>query len=104
MHSVGEIKCLKITGITKFWDIHKEKTISLRLLMGDVISGLYESGIPIVFGVFGRRDSVEINIGTYGYRDFSTDTNLEIIKTSLQSPFQGIEIEQQPPEYLKTIL
>lgn len=104
MYGVGEIKCLKITGITKFWDIHKENAISLRFLMEDVISGLYESAIPIVFGVFGRRDSVEINLGTYDHSDYSTDANLEIIKTSLQSPFQGIEIEQQHPGYLKDII
>ena len=96
-----EVSFLKINGISNFWELHKEKIISLRLFMEDIISGLFEGSIPLLFVIFGKVDKVEIIIGTFADEGHTAKNNLEIIKTSFKSSFQGIDIEEQSSEYLK---
>jgi hypothetical protein len=98
---IREARFIKINEISNFWELHEKKITSLRLFMEDIISGLYEGNIPLIFAIFGKVDKVEIVIGSYARKNQSVEDNLEIIKTSLKSSFQGIGLEEQAPDYLK---
>lgn len=98
---LGEVRFLRVNGISNFWESYKEKFIPLRIFMKDIISGLYEGGIPLIFAVLGRADKVEIIMGTYTDGGHPVEDNLETIKISLKSSFQGIDLEEQAPEYVR---
>ena len=102
--SLGEPSLLRIQGMSNFWELRDEKIISLRLFMEDIISGLYLAELPLVFAVFGRSGKVDILMGTAPVEAQDVETSRTIIKTSLQSSFQGIELEEQPLGYLKRSL
>ncbi len=95
-----EVRFLKISGISNFWELDKGKIISLRLFMQDILSGLYEGGIPLIFAIFGRTDKVEILLGTHGDGNRAED-GLGTIRTALKSSFQGIELKEESRESLK---
>ena len=101
---LGASSLLKIKGMSNFWELREEKIVSLRLFMEDIISGLHEAGIPLIFAIFGGLEKVEIVMGTATQAAQEAENGLKIIKTSLQSSFQGIELEEQPPNYLKSLL
>jgi hypothetical protein len=94
-----ETRFLRIDAISSFWELYKEKVVSLRSFMEDIISGFYEENIPLIFAILGKADKTEILIGTYVDNNHPQN-NLETIKTSLKSSFQGIEVSEQEPRYL----
>jgi hypothetical protein len=101
---LGASSLLKIKGMSNFWELRDEKIVSLRLFMEDIMSGLHEAGIPLIFAIFGRTENVDIVMGTAAEGAQDAETGLKIIKTSLQGSFQGIELEEQPEDYLKSSL
>jgi Helicase HerA, central domain len=98
---LGTSSLLKIRGMSNFWEMRDEKIVSLRLFMEDIISGLHEAGIPLIFAIFGGVEKVDIVMGTVAPTTQDADNGLRIIKTSLQGSFQGIELEEQSQDYLK---
>jgi hypothetical protein len=96
-----DVLFLKVNSLADFWESSYGKIITPGVFMEDIISGLYEEGIPLVFAIFAGKDRVEVLIGTYGAGDVSAKDNLAIVQTSLLSSFQGIEMEVQPAETLK---
>jgi hypothetical protein len=97
---VGETRFVKICGIASSWVLSDGKGMSLRLFMEDIISGLYEGNIPLIFGIFGMKDKVEVTIGTFSGDGRQAEKNLEIIKTSLAASFEGIELQEQTADYV----
>jgi hypothetical protein len=98
---LGEPSLLKIQGMANFWELKDENVLSLRLFMEDIISGLYLAELPLAFGVFGRSGKVDILMGTLPVGSRDAEECRRIIKTSLQSSFQGIELEELQSGYLK---
>ena len=68
--------------------------ISLRVFVEDVISGLYEQNMPLIFSILGKSNKIEILVGTFASDDRSAQNNLEIIRTSLTGSFQGIDLQE----------
>ncbi len=97
---VGETRFVRICGIASSWVSSQGKEASLRTLMEDIISGLYEGNTPLIFGVFGMKDRVEVAIGTFSDTGLQAEKNLEVIKTSLAASFQGIELQEQSANYV----
>lgn len=97
----GSSQFLKITSLANFWESQRGRVATLRLFMEDIISGLSEENIPLAFAIFGSKDRIDVLIGTYEANGRSEADNLEIIKTTLQSSFPGIELDEQPPEILR---
>ncbi|MDF9797101.1 hypothetical protein OKW21_002364 [Catalinimonas alkaloidigena] len=98
--ALEDVQLLKVNSLTDFWISSYGKNITPRLFMEDILAGLYEEGIPLVFAIFASKDRVEVLIGTYGAGKVSANDNLAIVQTSLLSSFQGIEMEVQPAEAL----
>ena len=90
---VGRTSFLKIKGLANFWESGQNQAFTLRFLMEDLLSGLYESHIPIIFSVLGGKKDVEVLIGTFSHDIIMLKNNLEILKSSLTSSFHGIELE-----------
>lgn len=101
---LGEPSLLRIKGMANFWELKDEKIISLRLFMEDILSGLYLAELPLIFGIFGRSGKVDILMGTVPVESQDAEECRKLIKTSLQSSFQGIELEEQQLGYLKNTL
>lgn len=99
-----EIRFLRINSISNFWEMYKEKVVSLRFFMEDIISGFYEENIPLIFAIFGKADRVEILVGTYAGGGYPAQNNIETVRTSLKSSFQGIDIQEEAPENLKNTI
>jgi len=99
--TLGEARSLRISGISNFWESQKGKIITLRLFMEDIISGLYEGSIPLIFAIFTKADKVEVIMGTYAEGSDLAENNLETMRTSLKSSFQGIDLEEQTPGYFR---
>jgi hypothetical protein len=99
---------LKITGISKFWETEKEKAVPLRRFMEEIISGLHEAQAPFIFSIFGKPDRTELYFGTYPTGDpQSTSGNfadLDTIKDTLKSVFQGISWADTPTEDVQKII
>lgn len=98
---IGDTRLLKVKGISNFWDYREEKASSVRIFMEDVVSGFYEAGVPLIFGVFSKVDKVDILIGTCSIGPRSAEENLQIVRNSIRSSFQGIEFQELTPDYLK---
>ena len=94
------IKLSRIKGITNFWEVDKNKNISLKQIFESVLSGFCESIIPVVFGIFGSEDEIEIIFGSYANTNEYAQQNLNTFKTSLQASLQGIKTDKLPDEYL----
>ena len=101
---LGASSFLKIKGMSSFWELREEKIVPLRLFMEDILSGLHEAGIPLIFAIFGKLEKVDIVMGTATQTAQDAENGLKIIKTSLQGSFQGIELEEQSQDYLKSNL
>jgi len=106
--SPTNIKFLKITGISKFWDADKEKVVPLRRFMEEILSGLHEGQIPLIFAIFGRRDKTELFFGRYASGTPSGNPSqrpsLETIEDVLKSAFQGISYEECSAEYVQKMM
>lgn len=94
----SNLQFLKITGMTRFWDIDKQRIIPLRRLMEEVFSGFHEGQIPLIFAIFGRSDKTELFFGTYNSPQVSGEplktVDMEMIKDTVKSAFQGISFEK----------
>jgi len=93
---LGIDSLLKVKGLSSFWELSDEKVASLRLFMEDIISGLHEAEIPLIFGIFGGAEKVELVIGTTTGDSPNEESHIRIVKTSLKASFQGIDLEDQP--------
>lgn len=98
---LGEVRFLRIHKISSFWELYKEIFMPLRMYMEDIISGLHEGNIPLLFAIIGEKNKVEISIGTFTEEGRPVESHLKTIKTALKSSFQGIEFEEQASDYLK---
>jgi len=92
---------LKISGIAKFWETKEGKVGPLRGFMEDIFSGLFEGRIPLIFSIFGTKDSIEIFMGTFGSESQNDAVNLEAVRTSLKGAFRGITLEESGAEYIQ---
>ena len=75
-----------------------DKTIPLRRLMEDLLCGLSESHIPIIYTIIGKSDRIDLYIGTYQYESGSNAANLETIKALLIGSFPGLIIQDVDQE------
>ena len=101
---LGEVRLLKILGLANFWEMSEGRTDTLRVLMEDLISGLHEAGIPLIFGVFGKLDRIEITLGTFSDEGRNAEDNLKTLKTVVRGSFHGVEVEDYAPDYLRNRL
>ena len=97
---LGNTDFLRIRGLASFWELKQRDIFTLRLLMEDIISGLYESNVPFIFSVLGTENDVEIIMGVYCDAK-PTDSNMNILTSALTNSFHGVEIESLPSDYLQ---
>jgi hypothetical protein len=86
------IRFLKIKSVSNFWESLYGKQLAPHVFMEDILSGLCEENIPLVFAIIGDTDEIEVLVGSFADTEEKTIHHLKLIKTSLQSTFQGIEI------------
>lgn len=76
---LGDTGFVRIRGLASFWELKQRDIFTLRLLMEDIISGLYESSVSFIFSIIGTKNDVELVM------ESSTKPNLLITtSTSLQ--------------------
>jgi len=93
------ISFVKISGISRSWEQYKEKIVSLRYLMEDVIAGLYGEKIPLIYLIINEPSKVNLFIGTYQIKchdeALHTRENLSTLITTLQSAYPGIDLQKE---------
>jgi hypothetical protein len=72
--------------------------------MEDLISGLNESKIPVLFSVFGDKFGLEIIFGTFTYNSLNASKSGEVLKICLKSSFHGLELKSIDRNYLRSKL
>ncbi|WP_440952662.1 ATP-binding protein [Methanococcoides sp. FTZ1] len=89
------VRILKIFGLTDFWKIRENQTKTIQSLMAYLLSGLHEGNIPVIFGIFGRSDNIEIIMGTFGNDVSRVERDILTLKRSLNAFFEGISIKSE---------
>ena len=97
---LGSTGFVRIRGLASFWELKQRDIFTLRLLMEDIISGLYESSVPFIFSIIGTKNDVEIIMGVFNETK-PVDNNLNILTSALTNSFHGIEIVKLPNNYLQ---
>jgi hypothetical protein len=90
--SLGALRLFHVKGLPKFWGERRQDSISISLVTEDLVSGLFESGVPVVFSAFGKDGGLEIVYGTFSEDGSSLNVNAEILKTCLESSFHGLDL------------
>lgn len=94
------LQLFHVKGLPNFWGEQKEESITIGLVMEDLISGLFESRIPLYFSAFGKMGGLEIVYGTFADDNSALNNYAEILKTSLESSFHGLELDSIKEDYL----
>ncbi|WP_156146036.1 ATP-binding protein [Methanococcoides methylutens] len=89
------VRILKIIGLTDFWKINANQKKTIHGLMSYLLSGLHEGNIPVLFGISGRPDNIEIFMGTFGSDVSRVEGNIITLKKTLNAFFEGISIKMQ---------
>jgi hypothetical protein len=89
---LGNLRLFHIKGLPKFWGEGREDSVSIGLVTEDLVSGLFESGVPIFFSAFGKDGGLEIIYGTFAEEGLALNVNAEILKTCLESSFHGLDL------------
>lgn len=84
---------LRICGITRFWEY--EENLSISTLSGDILNSFVRHGIPFAYAIIGDQDGINIYVGTM-------KVLLESLKTSYESTYPGIDIENVPDNPLRS--
>jgi hypothetical protein len=98
---LGNLQVFHVKGLPKFWGNRQEDSVTIRLVMEDLVSGLFESGVPLFFSAFGKGGGLEIVYGTFSDDDLTLINNAEILKTCLESSFHGLEISSVKEDFLR---
>lgn len=80
-----DMQFVKICGITKFWK--SEENLNISLLVGDILNSFVRHGVPFAYVIQGHRDGIKIYVGTMKML-------LDVVKTSYESSYPGIDIVQ----------
>ena len=99
---LGTLDLFHLKGMPKFWET--KNTDLLNQVMENMVSGLYEGNIPIIFSAFGGKAGLEIIFGTSKSNSANLENNSEILFTSIESSFHGIEIKKIPDNYIQNKL
>ena len=78
---------LRICGITRFWEY--EENLNISTLSGDILNSFVRHGIPFAYVIIGDQDGINVYVGTM-------KVLLESLKTSFESTYPGIDIENVP--------
>lgn len=102
--SLGRIQLFHVKGLPKFWEERGGDSGSIQIFMEDLVAGLNESRVPVLFSVFGDKGGLEIVFGTFTDDGHSLEKNSEILVTCLKSSFHGLDLEVLNGGYLHSKL
>ena len=102
--SLGSLRLYRVRGLPKFWGERKEDSISIKHVTEDLVSGLFESRVPLFFSAFGGVGGLEIAYGTFTDDESTLDNKAETLKACLGSSFHGLEISPLEESYLSSML
>jgi hypothetical protein len=100
LNGLGREKLYHIKGLPKFWGERSEDSIKIQQVIEDLVSGFFESQVPLIYSVFGGKEGLEISYGTFSNDTPLLEKHANILQTSLESSFHGIELEALEPGYL----
>jgi hypothetical protein len=100
IQNVGAQMLFRVKGIPNFWGDQSDDSIKIQQVIEDLVSGVFESKVPLIYTVFRGNDGLQVSYGTHSNDPQLLERQANILKTSLTSSFHGIEIEQLSPEYL----
>ncbi len=101
---LGNLRLFRVKGLPKFWGERKEDSISIKHVMEDLVSGLFESRVPLFFSAFGKGGGLEIAYGTFTDDGPTLENKAEILKACLGSSFHGLELSPLEGDYLGSTL
>jgi DNA helicase HerA-like ATPase len=101
LQSMGNKKLYHIKGLPKFWGERSEDSVKIQHIIEDLVSGIFESKVPLIYSVFGGKEGLEVSYGTYNNDMNQLERQANILQTSLESSFHGIEIEALKSGYLE---
>ena len=102
IQNIGPSNFFQVKGLPKFWGEDPENSIGL--VMENLISGIFESKVPLIFTVFGEDSGLEICYGTFTDDSSKLGVKTNILKTCLESSFHGIKLEAEDSTYLNSKL
>ena len=100
--NLGNLRLFHLRGLPKFWETKNPGY--LTKIMENIVAGLYEGEIPILFSAFGGQTGLEIIFGTWNTDPNKIENISEILQSSLQSSLHGLEIKQIPENRLQNKL
>src|SRR5512136_2125044 len=81
LKALGSLRLFRVKGLPKFWGDRKEDSVSISVVMENLVSGLFESRVPLIFSVFGNNGGLEIVYGTFTDDESTLVNKAEILKT-----------------------
>jgi len=100
--NLGNLRLFHLRGLPKFWETKNPGY--LTQIMENIVAGLYEGEIPLLFSAFGGQTGLEIIFGTWNTDSNKIENLSEILQSSLQSSLHGLEIKQIPENRLQNKL
>ena len=100
VQNLGAQRLFRVKGIPNFWGDQSDDSIRIQQVIEDLISGVFESKVPLIYTVFKGNDGLQISYGTHSNDPQLLERQANILETSLTSSFHGIEIFPLSPEYL----
>ena len=100
IQNLGAQRLFQIKGIPNFWGDRSDDSIKIQQVIEDLVSGVFESKVPLIYTVFRGKDGLQISYGTHSNDPPQLEKQANILRTSLTSSFHGIEIETLSPQYL----
>jgi hypothetical protein len=91
INALENLKIFHISGIPKFWE--PQNIIFLYQVMENTVAGFYEGNIPLIFSAFGGESGLEIIIGTWGFDKSISESNSNILHSTLISSLYGLDIK-----------
>lgn len=103
--SAEQLRLLRIHGLTRqaLKQTVNQAYLSSKL-MEDVVAGLYDLKIPIIYAILGTLDRVNIHIGTYRDTEShwpndakskgSLHNDISVLKSALEGIFPGVMLEE----------
>jgi hypothetical protein len=101
VEGLGEKKLYRVDGLPRFWGPREEDSVKIQQIIEDLVSGIYESKVPLIYSVFGGEDGIEVSYGTFQSEINQLEKQASILRTSLNSSFHGIQIKDLQPKYLE---
>ena len=89
------IKLVKLSGISRQWQMYAEQVMSMKQLIVDTLNGLHSFGDPVIFIIEGMPTKISIFVGN-STKEMSKQKHVpDIVCKLLKSAYPGISYEME---------